>query len=937
MTVNEFLSHVLPVTGYYCLAFKTSNGIHHKVFDTIANACLAANAASNRAIDVYFCISTLNDVSVEIAGHTKTRVSSNCAYTRSLILDVDIRPEKDDHHNDFNSAAVDIVNLSKELALCRPTIVNTGGGFHVYWTAEEQEPSSQFVKKAEYFKQLVLQKFPKLAADPTRIADRTSLLRVPFTRNVKRNATVQIVKEGGKFANALISHWQISNTTSQAVAIRTNTLMGKSPPVKLDSVVSECGQLSEMVTNGGSACTEPLWYAALNIAKHADVPSVWAHTLSKGHSGYSYDSTENKLQQATATGTGPTTCKKFEGLRPAICSKCKHKGNITSPIQLAYGVPQKQSTATSYAFTPPFPYFRRQQGGIAVILKTSEDDPGVEHIVYDYDLYVVGKLKDENTGAWLLKYRYYQPVDGWCEQIAPLEDFSDKKAAFKTLMRGGVTPTYGQSQQAYNVGRYVIDSVRALEKVSGSALMYSQLGWRENDTSFLVGNRLYSPGKTALVELTPSLRSLVQPSPNSTRFTSKGNLQDWIDAFNTYGIPGMEPYAFGALLGFASPLYKFTGHYGIIYNMVGDKGSGKSTVLQMIMSIWSAPEAQVLKESDTVNSAEVILGAMHNLPVTYDEITNIHEQKLSDLCYNITQGRGRNRLQADAKLKQNSATWALIMCSSSNLSLTDKLSGLKADASAESIRIFEVNINSANSPLNKSRADAAFKKLESNYGLAGELYAPYIVNNKAAIITQLSRMIAAIDDDLKMQSSERFWSALLGCVMIGGQISKNLGLHGYDMEKIYEWAKRQIARMRVSVIDKVSDPMSLLSNFLGQKTRNTIVVVNGKVRDSLLPQMRELTQVRIEIAPKLALAFVERRAITEYCKTNNVSMSWWEAQLKDAGILIETSKQKRLNSGASDLPAINATCWVLNLIREDFRNDLKEIISGQSKTNATNI
>lgn len=938
MTEEEFLIQVLPKTGYYCLAFKTPAGIQHRVFDTIKKAVVASNAASARDIDVYFCISTLAEVSVDINGKTKVRVGSNCAYTKSLILDVDVRPEKPDHHSSFADAAKEIVELSKDIQLCIPTIVNTGGGFHVYWSADIEESADAFNEKAEFFKRLVKNKYPRLAADSTRISDRTSLLRVPNTKNVKRSKTVTIIKEGSTFKLQSISSWKSAPAiVAQTPTVQsTVTLMGKSPPVKLDNVVKDCQQLSEMLSNGGRNCNEPLWYAALNIAKHSDNPSAWAHELSKGHPGYNYTDTDNKLKHAIETGTGPTTCKKFESLRSSVCVTCPYNKIITSPIQLAHGVIQKQIVAKQVNFSPPFPYYRRQQGGIAVLVKANDDDVGIEHVVYDYDLFVEGKLRDEATGSWLIKYKYFQPVDGWCEQLAPLEDFCDKKVAFKTLMRGGVTPTYGQSQQAYNVGRYVIDCVRSLEKTQGSTTMYSQFGWRLNDNGFLVGNRLYLPNMTSEVEVTETLRRFIKPSPNVIRFDSRGSLQEWCDAFNMYASDGMEAYAFGALLGFASPLYKFTGHHGIIYNMVGNKGSGKSTVLQMIASIWSRPEAQLLKESDTINSSEVILGAMHNLPVTYDEITNIEERRLSDLCYNITQGRGRNRLHADAKLKTNSATWALIMCSSSNLSLVDKLAGLKADASAESIRIFEVNINSENSNLDKRKADAAFKKLETNYGLAGEVYAPYIVNNRASIQELLTKVISKIDEELEMQSSERFWSALLGCVMVGGYIAKNLGLHRYDMDKLYAWARAQISRMRSNVQERIADPMSILSNFLGSRIKNTLLIVNGKPRDTLLPHVRELTEIRLEIAPKLALAYVERKAIFKYCKDNAVSVTWFEGQLKALGILIDTSKQKKLNAGASELPAISASCWVFNLIREDFRTDLKAIIEGQKQANEPN-
>jgi energy-coupling factor transporter ATP-binding protein EcfA2 len=381
-------------------------------------------------------------------------------------------------------------------------------------------------------------------------------------------------------------------------------------------------------------------------------------------------------------------------------------------------------------------------------------------------------------------------------------------------------------------------------------------------------------------------------------------------------------------MAFASPLYKFTGHSGIIFNMVGEKGSGKSTVLKVIASVWMKPEEQLLKESDTVNSAEVILGAMHNLPVMYDEITNIDDKKLSDLCYNITQGRGRNRLHSNASLKANTATWALVMCSSSNLSLVDKLSQQKANSSAEAIRVFEIRVD-GNVVIDKTMADAAFRKLERNYGTAGDVYAKYLVENKDAVVQQLEDAIIQIDRELGIKSPERFWSALLACVMVGGEIAKSLGLHRYDMDKLYAWSAKHIASMRTNVEEKTADPLSVLGNFFASKIRNTIVIVQGKLRDSLMPHLRDTPQIRIEVDPGAAVAFIEVKALTDYCKFNNVSLSWWETRMRNMGILVETNKSKRLTAGCNDLPSISVKTWVLNLTKQEFREDIERIITGQ--------
>lgn len=925
MTPQEFLAHVLPAEGFYCLAAKTSAGIRHRTYESIDDLVADATELNAQGHDLYFSISTLRERQIIVGGKSRIRVGQNCLQTRSLILDVDVRPDKPGHHTDNKEALQEVAALAKQLQLGTPTIVFTGGGFHVYWTADVALSADDFANKSAYFKSTVLANFPRLGADPTRIGDRTSLLRIPSFINHKRQETVRILRAGTTFPISAIGGWvpvikKVNGNHSAAF-----NLFAKSPPVKLDKVIQGCAQLKEMSDTGGANCTEPLWYAALNVIKHGENANVWAHQISLGHSGYSYAGTEAKLVQAMGTNSGPTTCRLFGGLRSAICSGCPFNGKITSPIQLASGVVAATTNAVAQInFTPPWPYKRRATGGIEVC--PEEGSP--PELVYDYDLFPTKKLRDESTGEWLVRYKYFQPIDGWREETAALSEFYDKKSAFKALMRGGVVPTFGQGSKTFNVGRYMVESIRDLEKKQGSSSMYNQLGWRHDDTAFIVGNRMYAPGVVSEVEVAGALKQLV------SKLQIVGSLQRWTDVFEVYNRPGLEAYAFGALLAFAGPLYKFTGHNGVIFNMVGEKGSGKSTVLKVIASVWMKPEEQLLKESDTINSAEVILGAMHNLPVMYDEITNIEDKKLSDLCYNITQGRGRNRLNADAKLKTNHATWSLILCSTSNLSLVDKLGQHKANSSAEAIRIFEVRVD-GNTVIDKAAADAAFKKLDKNYGVAGDIYAKYIVDNRDAIIEQLEETTISIDADLNIKSPERFWSALLACVVVGGEIAKNLGLHGYNMDKLYAWAAKHISSMRTNVEEKTVDPISILGNFLASKVRNTIVVVQGKHRDTLMPHLRDSTQIRLEIDPGVAIAFIEYKALVDYCKLNNISISWWEAKLRELKIIIETGKNKRLAAGCNDLPAVNVRCWAFNLTKQEFRADIDTILHGQERLNAS--
>ena len=64
--------------------------------------------------------------------------------------------------------------------------------------------------------------------------------------------------------------------------------------------------------------------------------------------------------------------------------------------------------------------------------------------------------------------------------------------------------------------------------------------------------------------------------------------------------------------------------------MVGGSGSGKSTVLYTINSIFGHPKEPMLVQTDTYLARINRLGVFNSICVTYDEITNIAEDELSD-------------------------------------------------------------------------------------------------------------------------------------------------------------------------------------------------------------------------------------------------------------------------------------------------------------------
>lgn len=96
-------------------------------------------------------------------------------------------------------------------------------------------------------------------------------------------------------------------------------------------VVAECEFLKWQYENQ-TKVDEPQWYAAISVLSYLDDGNTLCHKYSEGHPKYSFLETEDKIAQAQAQA-GPRTCKDIS-TRWDGCSKCKHYGKLTTPLQI---------------------------------------------------------------------------------------------------------------------------------------------------------------------------------------------------------------------------------------------------------------------------------------------------------------------------------------------------------------------------------------------------------------------------------------------------------------------------------------------------------------------------------------------------------------------------------------------------------------------------
>ena len=130
---------------------------------------------------------------------------------------------------------------------------------------------------------------------------------------------------------------------------------------------------------------------------------------------------------------------------------------------------------------------------------------------------------------------------------------------------------------------------------------------------------------------------------------------------------------------------------GIYHITSGDSGLGKTTGQWGGASVWGNFEKLVLDGDDTTNSMWHRAEVYKNLPVYVDETTNIPPKPMSDFVYRVTAGKQRNRQTNTGQNKERfrGEPWSLLVGTSANTSMLEKISRAKTFPKGETQRVFE--------------------------------------------------------------------------------------------------------------------------------------------------------------------------------------------------------------------------------------------------------
>lgn len=923
-TRNEFLTLVLPPLHegeHYCaFGIKTvdeKDVVRQKFVGSIEEISARADALVAEGFNAFFAMAKF--------GNPKDgRTTNNAISLKSFYIDLDCGPGKP--YVDINTGLVALRSFCKTTGLPRPTIVKSGLGAHVYWVLDAAIPRKEWKPYADRLKELCVEH--GFDVDPAVTGEAARVLRVPETYHVKDPTNpilVEVLHTAPTLTLSTVQHLlapsdDILKALEKSEYRRpmdavTMALMGSSQSrfktILIKSVEGTgCKQILDIFENQATV-DEPLWRAGLSIAQHCVDRDKAIHVISNKHPEYSAYNTDRKANETK----GPYTCETFKKLNASNCEGCTHK--FTSPIQLGREIAEateadsivmdlepetkelKQFVIPAY----PFPFFRGKSGGIYIRDK-DKDDNDKEEIVYPYDFYVVKRMQDPDLGETLL-LRLHLPQDGVREWIMTLPNVLSKEKFIGTVASFGVT-ALGKKQDSLMF--YITKWVETLQMNSKAEKAHRQFGWIEDESGIIVGDRevratetVYSPPSAPTLPLVPL-------------FQVKGDFHVWKETINAYARPGMECRAFAFFMGFGTLLMKFTNLDGFLLNLVSrESGSGKTTILQAINSIYGRPKELMLSPKDTYNSRMSRLGVMQSFAVTMDEITNMLPDQMSNQVYDVTSGRGKNRMkQHDNAERRNDTKFQTGLITSSNRYVTDALLSIKGFPDGELKRILEINIKP--DPFDDATwAREHFGKLMNNYGHAIEPFCQAVVAQLPMVKEKLSEMQARIERIGEIKNAERYWALMASLAMTGGAIAKQLGLHDIPIKPVFDYSIDLIKETRVRNREYMFDSDDFLGGFL-QRHFNEILVINGTkdgrtgLDSGPVKEPRGALTARYE--PDTKMLYIVNRSYREDCGKNFTSYEDSLSPYRKSGALVG-QKKKRMTAGttANTQAPVNALCF----------------------------
>lgn len=785
----------------------------------------------------------------------------------------------------------------------------------------------------------------------------------PTKASVKRSAA----------AEALLNN---SATRFEPIWIKSEKSMG-------------CGQLEFYMNNAQQDGMEPLWRGLLSWAKVCEDGVEYAHKLSELHP---YPA--ERMHQKIAEIKGPYPCVKMDSENPGVCPKCPHWGQVTNALALGRevktdnrakeieiplqagidavaedtdtqyledkltedadeeSVPQNIRTRKTVRPTPPRNFSYGEHGGVYVDIR-ERDATGVEiktqAAVLPYDLFVVDMLRMEEKEhyAHLMAIKQIgtadtQKVTEYTPVIMPSKAAVSKEELLKCLAAHNIYAARGavMDNHLFSYVRACIEESALARKAVDVPI---QFGWQK-DRSFVYNNRVFRRDGEEIAVPMPGLENINRST------NSKGTIEGWRKPWEMLIEKKMHTMLAMCADSFGSTLMHFSDYEGFVWH-IGSTGSGtgKSLTLSLKAGVWGHPIRYRTGKGTSPVAMQQRAGLLNSMPLLIDEITSKtrnDEEWAPAFIFDISEGLGKERMESGTnKERVNNSTWALTCTLTSNTHMTDTLTGARKHSSrGEMMRMLEWTPSKELEFSERERL--TLKELRRNYGLAGEQWVRWLVQNYDTAKKVWFRVHDELRKEMGFVDEERYWhaacaSTIAAAVLMG---SKYAGLIDLPIKPLIAALLEMVEKARKAHKNAARSAEDVLNTFT-REFYGKFVVVRKDEHNKILAEMgkeitgktstRNTVMGRIEHGSRSAAYveyFVEEQILKQHCASMSFGYADFQRQLaalKSEGFAVRFNIKKDMLAH-TDGPSLRVSVMHISIPKARFEADEADVPVGSN-------
>lgn len=666
--LGKFLHTVLPTDGKYVIVTIKDTKVVHHWFDSIDPMV----RTESRALDTYFALSTFK---------AKSRTQKNHFKSKALWMDLDL---KGTSYPSFKEMLAHAAQFYKAYNLPCPTVVFSGGGFHLYWALDTELSRDAWHVLADGLHNAAVTFGLQFDVKCTRDAAR--ILRVPGSTNFKYDSRPMVRIVGEVREPSPLSAFEAIKGLSKPAKVGQPKVSVKSSigevfsnDADADFLAVNCDQIAHFKATGSDS--EPHWYACANVLKHCKDGLARFLEWSSHYDGYDEEQARAKFAHAVATGTGPTLCKSFEGLRPEACKACKQPRHVTTPLHTRI-LPGREAPSNGSSPEPSDGDAALEEGAypITPILQPFTLEGG---ILYGVSEHATSKTKDgaetKVASCDVRIVRKFYSQDRKMSLALMVKDIKETKYT-EVLMNASTALASNGVGELADKGIMVSDPplwrkfvhlhMEALDKADVATTAYDSMGWHDEDESFICGPWKYTKDGRTQAALMPDIKSFAK----NIGTVPGGNIKDAITALDHTLAQMSSNQILMYCLGIGAPLVKFTdveegGFVG--WDFSKESGTGKSTTLLALEMSVGKSGCIRMGQKDTWNATSKILATMKNIPVTIDDPSLGDGKGITSLIDSVVAGKDKNTLNQDRTLRTQTGSWRTCLMAASNFNPFD--------------------------------------------------------------------------------------------------------------------------------------------------------------------------------------------------------------------------------------------------------------------------